>query len=81
MPTLCERPEPTACVGELGSGSMSVKRHLALIHALGRAVYYLRKGDIARALTSLELGLLIAKELLARALKYQERDMAVKESK
>jgi hypothetical protein len=53
---------------------MSVKRHLALIHALGRAVYYLRKGDIARALSSLELGLLIAKELLARALKYQARD-------
>ena len=53
---------------------MSVKRHLGLIHALGRAVYYLRKGDIARALTSLEFGLLIAKELLARALKYQKRD-------
>ena len=53
---------------------MSVKRHLGLIHALGRAVYYLRKGDIARALTSLEFGLLIAKELLARALKYQAQD-------
>ena len=81
MPTLCERPEPTACDGELGSGSMSVKRHRALIDVLDRASANLRKGQIPAALTRVELGLLIAKELLARALKYQERDRAVKESK
>ena len=60
--------------GGLGSGSMSVKRHRALIHVLDRASANLRKGQIPAALTRVELGLLIAKELLARALKYQERD-------
>ena len=60
---------------------MSVKRHRALIHVLDRASTNLRKGQIPAALTRLELGLLIAKELLARALKYQERDRAVKVSK
>ena len=60
---------------------MSVKRHRALIHVLDRASSNLRKGQIPAALTRVELGLLIAKELLARALKYQERDRAVKESK
>ena len=65
----------------MGSGSMSVKRHRALIDVLDRASGNLRKGQIPAALTRVELGLLIAKELLARALKYQERDRAVKESK
>ena len=60
---------------------MSVKRHRALIHVLDRASANLRKGQIPAALTRVELGLLIAKELLARALKYPERDRAVKESK
>ena len=60
---------------------MSVKRHRALIHVLDRASANLRKGQIPAALTRVELGLLIAKELLGRALKYQERDRAVKESK
>ena len=60
---------------------MSVKRHRALIHVLDRASANLRKGQIPAALTRVELGLLIAKELLARALKYQARDRAVKESK
>ena len=60
---------------------MSVKRHRALIHVLDRASTNLRKGQIPAALTRVELGLLIAKELLVRALKYQERDRAVKESK
>ena len=60
---------------------MSVKRHRALIHVLDRASANLRKGQIPAALTRVELGLLIAKELLARALNYQERDRAVKESK
>jgi hypothetical protein len=48
---------------------------------LDRASANLRKAQIPAALTRVELGLLIAKELLARALKYQERDRAVKESK
>ena len=60
---------------------MSVKRHRALIHVLDRASANLRKGQIPAALTRVELGLLISKELLVRALKYQERDRAVKESK
>ena len=60
---------------------MSVKRHRALIHVLDRASANLRKAQIPAALTRVELGLLIAKELLARALKYQERDRAVKEYK
>ena len=60
---------------------MSVKRHRALIQVLDRASTNLRKGQIPAALTRVELGLLIAKELLARALNYQERDRAVKESK
>ena len=51
------------------------------MHVLDRASANLRKGQIPAALTRVELGLLIAKELLARALKYQERDRAVKESK
>ena len=66
--------ETIGCGGEWGSGSMSVKRHRALIHVLDRASANLRKGQIPAALTRVELGLLIAKELLARALKYQERD-------
>jgi len=57
---------------------MSVKRHRALIHVLDRASSNLRKGQIPAALTRVELGLLIAKELLARALKYQKRDQDTK---
>ena len=48
---------------------MSVKRHRALIDVLDRASANLRKGQIPAALTRVELGMLIAKELLARALK------------
>ena len=74
MPSKSSSPVTTGCGGELGSGSMSVKRHRALIHVLDRASANLRKGQIPAALTRVELGLLIAKELLARALKYQARD-------
>lgn len=57
---------------------MSVKRHRALAEVLERAVRNLRKGQIQAGLTRVELAVIIAKELLARAVTYQARDKDLK---